>query len=98
MSKIIKLKYHHTTKNAYVDDLQLDLNKSLMVVNHSPDGFNIGYGGSGPAQLALAILLEYMEKEQALVHYQQFKRDFIENMHLHEIDIPIEAWINTRRP
>lgn len=24
--------------------------------DHSPDGFNWGYGGSGPAQLALAIL------------------------------------------
>ena len=24
--------------------------------NHSPDGFNWGYGGSGPAQLAYALL------------------------------------------
>ena len=31
--------------------------KSLAVYNHSPDGFAWGYGGSGPAQLALAILL-----------------------------------------
>ena len=28
----------------------------LDLFNHSPDGFNWGYGGSGPAQLALAIL------------------------------------------
>jgi hypothetical protein len=27
-------------------------------VNHSPDGFNWGYSGSGPAQLAYAILAE----------------------------------------
>lgn len=26
--------------------------------NHSPDGFEWGYGGSGPAQLALAILAD----------------------------------------
>jgi hypothetical protein len=27
--------------------------------NHSPDGFNWGYGGSGPSQLALAILADH---------------------------------------
>jgi hypothetical protein len=32
--------------------------ESLKVVNHSPDGFEWGYGGSGPAQLALALLLD----------------------------------------
>lgn len=31
--------------------------RSLAVRNHSPDGFSWGYAGSGPAQLALAILL-----------------------------------------
>lgn len=48
--------------------------RSLKLANHSPDGFSCGYGGSGPAQLALAILLEYFNDEQiALAHYQQFK-------------------------
>lgn len=28
--------------------------------NHSPSGFEWGYGGSGPAQLALAILADYL--------------------------------------
>ena len=27
--------------------------------NHSPDGFEWGYYGSGPAQLALALLCDY---------------------------------------
>ena len=31
---------------------QLSLEKSLKVVDHSPDGFQWGYNGSGPAQLA----------------------------------------------
>lgn len=30
----------------------------LNVFNHSPSGFEWGYGGSGPAQLALAMLIE----------------------------------------
>ena len=42
--------------------------------NHSPDGFAWGYGGSGPAQLALAILADHFgDDEQALAHYQDFK-------------------------
>lgn len=30
----------------------------LDVSNHSPDGFEWGYGGSGPAQLALALCID----------------------------------------
>lgn len=30
--------------------------RCLHVRNHSPDGFEWGYGGSGPAQLALALV------------------------------------------
>jgi hypothetical protein len=51
--------------------------KSLKVRNHSPTGFSWGYNGSGPAQLALAILLDLlagdMEEELALRWYQRFK-------------------------
>jgi hypothetical protein len=54
---------------------QLNLEASLKVVNHSPTGFCWGYGGSGPAQLALAILLDHFngDKERALGLYQDFK-------------------------
>lgn len=44
------------------------------VVNHSPDGFAWGYEGSGPAQLALAILVEVIGAAKALAYYQSFKR------------------------
>ncbi len=49
--------------------------RSQRVRNHSPDGFSWGYGGSGPAQLALAILLRELEDEgKARGLYQEFKR------------------------
>src|SRR5262249_20719564 len=42
--------------------------------NHSPDGFNWGYAGSGPAQLALALLADALgDDEKAQRHYQDFK-------------------------
>lgn len=47
----------------------------LDIVNHSPTGFCWGYGGSGPAQLALAILLDYLrgDRERVMPMYQDFK-------------------------
>lgn len=45
--------------------------------NHSPDGFAWGYAGSGPAQLALAILGDLYPREIAERYYQQFKFDVI---------------------
>lgn len=42
--------------------------------NHSPTGFEWGYGGSGPAQLALAILADhFQDSELAQRFYQDFK-------------------------
>jgi hypothetical protein len=53
---------------------------SQQVWNHSPDGFNWGYGGSGPAQLALAILLySGLPEEVAVALHQDFKWKFVAN-------------------
>jgi hypothetical protein len=42
--------------------------------NHSPEGFEWGYPGSGPAQLALAILADHLrDDEQAINLHQRFK-------------------------
>ena len=50
----------------------------LELGNHSPTGFAWGYGGSGPAQLALAILMDATgETTLALRHYQNFKFSFV---------------------
>jgi hypothetical protein len=47
------------------------------VVKHSPSGFNWGYRGSGPADLAYAILYDLYGKKVADRLYQQFKHDII---------------------
>ena len=56
----------------------LDPAPSQRLWNHSPDGFSWGYHGSGPAQLALAILLDVThDKEIAVRYHQAFKREFV---------------------
>jgi len=52
----------------------LDLEASLKIVNHSPTGFCWGYLGSGPAQLAFAILLDHFNGDvtRAKGLYQEF--------------------------
>ena len=51
---------------------------SLALINHSPTGFEYGYGGSGPAQLSLAILFDFLgDGKKAIELYQDFKWDFI---------------------
>lgn len=48
--------------------------------NHSPDGFAWGYRGSGPAQLALAILCDVMGDDFAQQYYQLFKDKVIAHL------------------
>lgn len=49
------------------------LNPRRDLVNHSPDGFEWGYAGSGPAQLALAISADIYGDEIARQIYQRLK-------------------------
>ncbi|KPN29414.1 hypothetical protein SY89_00127 [Halolamina pelagica] len=65
----------------YPGKQDLTPSRSLEVVSHSPSGFEWGYGGSGPAQLALAILLDYTDdQEVAQSHYQAFKCEIVSQL------------------
>lgn len=60
------------------DGRSYPLNPRFDCVNHSPTGFNWGYGGSGPAQLSFAILADYFgDVEAARVLYQDFKSSVV---------------------
>lgn len=61
------------TRDVFIGTAWLDPAPSQGIVNHSPDGFAWGYGGSGPSQLALAILLELSTRAYAAARYQDFK-------------------------
>jgi hypothetical protein len=78
----------------------LDPRPSQKAYNHSTDGFAWGYGGSGPAQLALAILLDMgLEKDAALRLHQDFKSDIIAGLPEH-FTLPISEvrkWISLHK-
>lgn len=54
-----------------------ELSLRLDLWNHSPTGFEWGYGGSGPAQTALAILADALDDERAVKLHQKFKFDHV---------------------
>lgn len=61
------------------------LNPRLDLWNHSPTGFEWGYGGSGPAQLALALLADNFDADAAVKHHQRFKFEVVAGL-------PREGW------
>jgi hypothetical protein len=66
---------------------QLTPKRSLELANHSPSGFSWGYAGSGPAQLALALLLDYTDDEDvALAEYMEFKTKVVSQLECTEPD------------
>lgn len=75
----------------------LDPFPSQAVRNHSPTGFAWGYGGSGPAQLALAILMDRgVPPRIAERFYQAFKWDCISRLPGKKFRLPIavvDSWI-----
>ena len=84
----------------YIDNKILSPTKSQQVYNHSPDGFCWGYGGSGPSQLALALLLEFTNKEEAIKFYQEFKWEIVAKLPKESFELPKEkilSWLEQRR-
>jgi len=75
------------TKQVLLDGKVLSPVRSQRCHNHSPDGFNWAYGGSGPAQLALAIMLECTGIPEG---YQDFKNTFVAKLPATNFDVEFE--------
>lgn len=67
------------------------LDPRLDLRGHSPDGFGWGYGGSGPAQLALALLADAThDVVWAIEHYQAYMTEVISR-------VEGDCWLLPRR-
>jgi hypothetical protein len=70
---------------------------------HSPDGFEMGYGGGGPAELARSIMWDHLGQEPHPACYQDFKwavvaaADRNRNTGLDITSETIDAWIESWR-
>jgi len=88
----MRLKGEFVSRRVGLNGKELTPQRSQKVWNHSPDGFNWGYGGSGPSQLALAVLLEITSSEKrALDMYQDFKRNVIARLPQSDFDVVIDS-------
>ena len=93
----IKGKVYPARNRVWINGRELTPAESQKVRNHSPDGFNWGYHGSGPAQLALAICLLELPPAEAQEVYQDFKRGVIAELptgHDFEIEFDFMGWVN----
>lgn len=61
------------------------LDKRYDLLSASPSGFEWAYGGSGPAQLAIALLAHAIEDETACRYYQRFKQEVV-------AELPEDGW------
>lgn len=81
----------------YLDGKLLNLSDSLAIARHSPDGFMWGYHGSGPAQLACAVILKMVGKENLEVPlYQKFKSDVISKLPIDKqvsLEMDFQGWL-----
>lgn len=77
-----------------VDGADLSPARSQALWNHSPDGFECGYAGSGPAQPleAGASATQAVEQHQRfkLEHVAQWQAPFI-------VDLDVETWLAATR-
>lgn len=92
--KPIVIRGEFATKRVWIDGHEILPAKSLKAWRHSPDGFAWGYGGSGPAQLALAILLELVDTDTAVAWHQDFKWGFVSRLPQTDFEAPVPvAWV-----
>ena len=75
------MKTYEGRREGYIAEVTvngLPLKPRLDLWNHSPSGFEWGYGGSGPAQLALALLADHLDDDDEAVQlHQEFKREVV---------------------
>jgi hypothetical protein len=88
------------------------LSTRLDLRNHSPTGFEWGYYGSGCAQLALAILADFLgqgpwdrheigsESPEVMLRYQDFKWEVIAKIQTDEWTLSgadVRGWLERKR-
>lgn len=83
----------------YDDGIEVIIGPLKHRIYHSPTGFEWGYMGSGPSDLARSILWDYLDQEPTRDLYMEFKEKFVSGWK-DEWEITskkIQDWISGRR-
>lgn len=98
MKNVIGCQLPYGPSAVTIDGEPAPFEESLKLWNHSPTGCAWGYGGSGPAQTALAVLLAVVGPELAVKHHQRFKDVFV--VWLPQMDcrfeVDVKAWVESQ--
>lgn len=97
----MNIKGEFATRRVWVDGKEMDPGEGRKIHDHSPDGFNWGYGGSGPAQLALTLVIEtakfiprgdgHLPIMKAVPYYQDFKWEYVAQWPQSDFEVDIDA-------
>jgi hypothetical protein len=90
----MEIRGHWETKQVWIDGREVHPERSMGVRRHSPDGFSWGDGGSGAAQLALALLLELTHEDLALLWYQDVKWHIVARLAQEDFIIDSQAIVD----
>lgn len=90
----LQIKGFGISREVFVNGRHLEIGPSMEVRHHSSE-FNWGYNGSGPTQLALALLMLLMDGEDALKYYQAFKYTVMSSLPQQDFDVKvnISEWL-----
>lgn len=92
---MINLKGKYSTREVWYNGQLITPIYSQEIINHSPDGFNWGYAGSGPAQLSLAIAyIIFNDRQLAMLYYGRLKNDIISKLPQDDFDINFDLNFN----
>lgn len=80
---------------------EVELDPRLNIFNHSRDGFDWGYMGSAPLQLAFAILCEIADVDFAKQYKTEFSKEVVSKLKgrdwvLEAVDVL--EWVNQKTP
>jgi hypothetical protein len=84
------IRYHNQPSKVWLDGKFLNLQSSLKHANHSPTGFEWGYGGSGPTQLAFEICRQLYGLEIAGKAKAGFRHRFLEAIAEDNFDLELD--------
>lgn len=104
MAKYVGIKAENSVVPLVINVINKDEKYKLRhIIRHSPTGFQWGYMGSGPADTALSILVDFCQRKNldlkiAEDNYMEFKEKFIaqQGKILEINDREIEKWIKDK--